>query len=48
MATKAKGTLIHSMNPKATRAMLHWTRIMGANVMYICTDRMSEFARLMS
>ncbi len=48
MATKASGTLIDSMKPKATTAMLHWTRIMGANVMYICTDRMSELAREIS
>ena len=48
MATKARGTLIDSMKPKATRALLHWTRIMGAKVMYIWTERMSEFAREMS
>ena len=48
MATKARGTLIQSMKPKATRAMEHWTRIIGANVMYIWTDRMSELARRMS
>ena len=28
--------------------MLHWTRIIGANVMYIWTERMSELAREMS
>ncbi len=30
------------------QAMLHCTRIIGAKVMYICTDRMSELAREMS
>ena len=48
MATKARATLIESMKPKATRAMLHCTRIIGAKVMYICTERMSELAREMS
>ena len=32
------------MKPNATTAMLHWTRMSGAKVMYICTERMSEFA----
>ena len=48
MATKASGTLMDSMKPKATRAMEHWTRMDGAKVMYIWTDRMSELAREMS
>ena len=48
MATKARGTLIDSMKPKATTAMQHCTRIIGAKVMYICTERMSELAREMS
>ncbi len=48
MATKASGTSMCSMKPKATMAMEHWTRMDGANVMYIWTDRMSELAREMS
>ena len=36
------------MKPKATTAMEHWTRMDGANVMYIWTERMSELAREMS
>ena len=48
MATKARGTLIESMTPKAMTAIEHWTRISGANVMYIWTERMSELAREMS
>ncbi len=48
MATKASGTLMESMKPKATTAMEHWTRIDGAKVMYIWTERMSELAREMS
>ena len=44
MAMNASGTLIDSMKPNATTAIAHWTRMSGANVMYICTDRMSEFA----
>ena len=48
MATKASGTLMESMNAKATNAMEHCTRIIGANVRYICTERMSELAREIS
>ena len=48
MATRAKGTLMASMYPKATTAMEHCTRIIGAKVRYIWTERMSELARLMS
>ena len=48
MATKARGTSIESMKPKATMAMEHWTRIDGAKVMYIWTERMSQLAREMS
>ena len=48
MATKASGTLIESMKPKATTAIEHWTRINGAKVRYICTERMSELAREIS
>ena len=48
MATKASGTLMESMKAKATSAMEHCTRIMGANVRYICTERMSELAREIS
>ena len=48
MATRASGTLIESMKQKATIPMQHCTRISGANVAYICTERMSELAREMS
>ena len=48
MATKASGTLMESMKPKATTAMEHCTRIIGAKVRYICTERMSELAREIS
>ena len=48
MATKASGTLMESMKANATKAMEHCTRIMGAKVRYICTERMSELAREMS
>ena len=48
MAMKASGTLIDSMKPKAITAIEHCTRISGANVMYIWTERMSELARLIS
>ena len=48
MAMKARGTLMDSMKPKATMAMEHCTRMEGAKVMYICTDRMSELAREIS
>ena len=48
MATKASGTLIVSMKMKATTAMEHCTRIIGAKVRYIWTERMSEFAREIS
>ena len=48
MATKARGTLIDSMKMKATTAMEHWTRMDGAKVMYIWTERMSELAREIS
>ena len=48
MATNASGTLMESMKPNATIAMEHCTRIMGANVRYICTERMSELAREIS
>ena len=48
MATKARGTLIDSMYPNATTAMAHWTRMLGAKVRYIWTDRMSELDREMS
>ncbi len=36
------------MKPKATTAIEHWTRIIGAKVMYIWTERMSELAREIS
>ena len=39
---------MESMKMKATTAMEHWTRIMGAKVRYIWTERMSELAREMS
>src|SRR5579863_6839986 len=45
IATRANGTLMDNMNPKATTATPHCTRIDGPNVMYICTERMSELAR---
>ena len=48
MATKARGTLMESMKQNATTAMLHCTRMLGAKVRYICTERMSELAREMS
>jgi hypothetical protein len=48
MAMKARATLMESMKPNATTAMEHWTRMEGAKVMYICTERMSELAREMS
>ena len=48
MATKASGTLMVSMTQKAMTAIEHWTRISGAKVMYIWTERMSELAREMS
>ena len=48
MAMKAKGTLMDSMKMKATTAIEHCTRIMGAKVMYIWTERMSELAREIS
>ena len=44
MATKASGTLMESMKQKATMAIEHCTRIMGAKVRYICTERISELA----
>ena len=44
----ASGTSIDSMNPNATSAIEHCTRMSGANVMYSCTERMSEFAREIS
>ena len=36
------------MKMKATTAMEHCTRIIGAKVRYIWTDRMSELAREIS
>jgi hypothetical protein len=48
MVTNASGTLIESISTNARIATLHCTRIEGANVRYICTERMSEFAREMS
>ena len=48
IATSASGTLMESMKQKATMAIEHCTRIIGAKVRYICTERMSEFAREIS
>ena len=42
IATIASGPLIDSINPNATTAIRHCTRIDGPNDRYICTARMSE------
>ncbi len=47
-ATNASGTLMDSISTNARRTTLHCTRMNGACDKYICTARMSEFAREMS
>ena len=48
IAMSASGTEIDSMKMKAMTPMAHCTRMSGAKVEYIWTERMSEFAREMS
>ncbi len=48
IVTNASCTLIDNISANASTATLHDTRMLGAKARYICTERMSEFAREMS